>query len=311
MTTYSNNTTVANTSNATFQAWVAEVVNALVTQVGLTQTADTGQINPATVALPGAANTSAGYVILTFNDTLQATSPIYMKLEFGTGSAVANPMMWLTVGTGSNGSGTINGTAMSRSAIAAGAAVVSTVTNYTSRYCYNATQGVLWFGFKLNAIAGTNIFMAGVAVVRSVNSSGVPTSNSVLVLFNNYNSATGNSSSDGQAIFIDYSLSSVVQLAGPTAWGVIPFSATSTLEGTQAQVFPCFQYSATAATPGFGIHNAYAICVLNEFPLNSTAPITILGSTSLTYLCAGLIFAGGGIALGYSPANYSMALLWQ
>lgn len=99
--------------NADFEAFVTGVHNALAA-LGFVQTADTGQINPATVAAPAATNTSAGYEIWRFADTLQATVPIFFKVEYGTGSAVNIPAIWITVGSGSNGTGGLTGQVGSR-----------------------------------------------------------------------------------------------------------------------------------------------------------------------------------------------------
>lgn len=83
--------------------------------LGLTQTADTGQINLSTVTAPTGGNQSQGYEIWRFNDTLQATKPVYLKVEYGSGSGSQHQFaLWFTIGTGSNGSGTITGTLFSR-----------------------------------------------------------------------------------------------------------------------------------------------------------------------------------------------------
>jgi hypothetical protein len=100
-------------NNTDFQSWVTGVHNALVA-VGLVQTADTGQINPATVALPGAITTSAGYEIWRFSDALQATLPIFIKLEYGTGSVISRPSFWITVGSATNGAGILSGALSTR-----------------------------------------------------------------------------------------------------------------------------------------------------------------------------------------------------
>lgn len=105
-------------NNTDFQSWVTGVHNALAA-VGLVQTADTGQINPATVALPGAITTSAGYEIWRFSDALQATLPIFIKLEYGTGSVISRPSFWITVGSATNGAGTLSGALATRTQIPA------------------------------------------------------------------------------------------------------------------------------------------------------------------------------------------------
>jgi hypothetical protein len=113
MTTFSG-TAPAYMSNSTdFQNFCAEMVTAL-GDVGLVQTADTGQINTATVALPGAGYTAAGYTIWRFADALQATAPVFLKIEFGTGASVDRPAIWVTTGNASSGTGTLTGTTTTR-----------------------------------------------------------------------------------------------------------------------------------------------------------------------------------------------------
>jgi len=78
---------------------------------GLVQTADTGQLDPATATYPGVANTEAGYWIYRFNDSQQSVDPIFFRLGIGRGTGHAGTTyIRLTVGQGSNGAGTITGT---------------------------------------------------------------------------------------------------------------------------------------------------------------------------------------------------------
>jgi hypothetical protein len=317
MTTASTNTTVAQTSNATFQAWVNEVYTNLVTNCGLTQTSDTGQMAvPCVTNVPGAGSTSAGYYVFKFNDTLQATSPVFIKLEFGSGSAAADPQMWITVGSGSNGSGTINGTAMTRVACGAGGAPLSTVTNYVSRYCYNATQGFLGLVFKVAALSASgNQALAGFFVFRSVNSAGNSTADSVMLLTNSA-TATG-AGNPGTMQVLSYNLSAAYlngnPIAGSTAWCFVPFSSTGTLEGTAGQIFPVFQWNGSSSVAGYGITNAAALGMVSEVAVNSTITVTVLGSVSLTYMSVGGCFGANafGLSSAYAATTYSVLMLWQ
>jgi len=97
---------------ANFNDWAYEFTTALST-IGLTQTADTGQVAfgspvPA-ITLPGIGSPQGGgYQVWRFNDTLQSTYPIFMRFDFGTHDTYsACPGIYITVGTGSDGSGTI------------------------------------------------------------------------------------------------------------------------------------------------------------------------------------------------------------
>lgn len=104
----SNSLQPSNSTAALFRAW-SQFVRDGFTAGGWVQTADTGQIDFSTVSAPAGANEKTGYVILRMDDSLQATHPIYVRLDFGSGSAAANVSIWITVGSGSNGSGTITG----------------------------------------------------------------------------------------------------------------------------------------------------------------------------------------------------------
>ena len=105
MTTTSYNSACLHDTDAAFRTWGSAISSALTT-IGLTNTSDTGQINWTTVTRP-TANTMAGYEIWRFNDTLQSTRPIFIKLEYGTGSNVLYPHMVASIGTGSDGAGTL------------------------------------------------------------------------------------------------------------------------------------------------------------------------------------------------------------
>lgn len=99
-------------NDAGFRAW-GLVWSTNLAALGWVKTADTGQINWATVTKPAAANTVAGYEIWRMNDSLQGTAPIYIKIEYGTGSAVTYSALWLTLGFSTDGAGNLNSTNLS------------------------------------------------------------------------------------------------------------------------------------------------------------------------------------------------------
>lgn len=100
-------------SDADFRTWAQGIHNALAA-LGLVQTADTGQINLATTTKPTVANAVAGYEIWRLADALQATAPVFIKLEYGVGVSVDRASLFVTVGSGTNGAGTINQQAIGR-----------------------------------------------------------------------------------------------------------------------------------------------------------------------------------------------------
>jgi len=323
MTTASTNTTVSMASNAAFIAWIQEVLTNLITNCGLTQTTDTGQITSsmgppvvnAATTIPSA-GTAAGYVILRFNDTLQATAPIFIKLEFGAGATPSTVIgMWITVGTATNGAGTISGTGIARTAIWSAGVISSTVTNYVSRYMYNATQGVLWMGFKTAGGGTANQALAGFLLYRTVDSTGAPTATGAMVYTPVPAGTTTGSPSQGNVNQINYTLSTSTALGNnstSTSWAFMPGNLTSTLEGSSCQVFPLWQYASTSSAALYGITNAAAMCIAAELALGATMAATLIGSTSLTYINAGSPLGVSSFTIQtYSITTYGMALLWQ
>jgi hypothetical protein len=88
-----------------FQTWTGWVSSSL-TSLGWAKTSDTGQINTSTVLAPTAADSSQGYEIRTSNDSFD---DIYLKLEYGSGQNTYSKGFWVTLGTGSDGSGNLTG----------------------------------------------------------------------------------------------------------------------------------------------------------------------------------------------------------
>jgi hypothetical protein len=82
-----------------FQLW---------TGAGLTGT----RLAPAAIR-PTAANTSAGFEVWRMADGLQSTAPAFLRVEYGTGASPNFPSLWLTLGTTTDGAGTLTGVAVS------------------------------------------------------------------------------------------------------------------------------------------------------------------------------------------------------
>lgn len=95
-------------SDAEYQAWIQQIEAGLLASGFLEVASDTGQIVPTSVTRPST-GTFSGYRIYRAKDALAATKPLYVKLEFGVGATTARPSLRRTMGTGSNGSGTLSG----------------------------------------------------------------------------------------------------------------------------------------------------------------------------------------------------------
>lgn len=119
----------SNSTDALFRVWINEVHNALIA-FGWTQTADTGQINFATVTRPTAINTYQGYAMYAMADALQGTAAVFMRIDFGTGGATDTAGLKLQVAIGgTNGSGGLTGVTSAIHILNGGATPNITVLN--------------------------------------------------------------------------------------------------------------------------------------------------------------------------------------
>lgn len=160
-------------ADADFQAWCQGLAAQLVA-AGMVKTTDTGQINNATVTKPGAANTAQGYEIYKFSDALQASYPIFFKIEYGSATAATDPGIWITVGQSSNGAGTITGTVTARIQIRSG----GTKSNGVSLTSYCSGDGSR-LSLMSNYDPASNSFSLGVIIDRLRDSSGTATTDGV------------------------------------------------------------------------------------------------------------------------------------
>ena len=263
-------------------------------------------------------STAAGYYILQFNDTLQSTTPILIKIELGTGGAATTPALWVTVGTGSNGSGTLTGLS-TRIYCGANTGPASSVTNYQSRACYNATQGVLWIDWKQSSSVSNETTFC-FHIFRSVDNTGAPTATAVGFqgMSTNNTASASNAPADPVVPGLKHHLVGAGE-GTPTGWSasnwcIAPYKraggAGSTVEGTAGQVFPCFQFAPTATVPGIGVTNAQALCNASEVPYGSTVALTILGSLSLTYI-SGMVESTALALQSYTATIFGVLRIWQ
>lgn len=119
-----------NSSLANFKNWAQAISNAFAA-FGWTQTADTGQVNWASIA--SVPSSTYVYEIWKAADSLASSMPIYIKIEYGFSATQVG--VRVTVGTASNGSGTITG------AVATGFSA-QLITNNAN---FNTNQGATTF----------------------------------------------------------------------------------------------------------------------------------------------------------------------
>lgn len=307
MTTATYSTAWKHTASADFQAW-GSALSAAMQSCGLSQTTDTGQINWSTVAIPTVILTSGGYEIYKFTDALQATAPIFIKIEYGSGETLITPMIWITVGTGTNGAGALTGVTTTRTStsmlVNSNTALISNTLPYATYICFDGSYlGVL---HKYNSIASGSVsgtfpgafFMVGrktnpatgayvAGGITCVTFPASPSSTNICTpLVQSLNTATA----------------TLYSIATGT-WAMIPFSLTATaISGTSNyQIFPCYGVDNTAIPL---IWCAYGLVA--ETTVGSTVSATLQGSTPMAYLMTGNASTAGGI-----PTTVAYAILMK
>jgi hypothetical protein len=280
---------IAHANSADFRAWGSDL-SASFANVGLVKTADTGQIDWVTVTRPVVGNTAAGYEIWRFTD-----SSVYLKIEYGTGGGLASPGMWLTVGTGSSGSGTLTGTVSDRRIIhTSSSTLVSAGTNRQSFLVYK--DGFFgFFGYRFADGANNARFFA--AVAKTTDSSGAADSRGATVYFNN---STGGL--DGPVVqALNFQTATALTINTDSSFVIVPMGITSSIIGVDTQ---CFLH--WTALP-LVLPNPYMATVITaEAPAGSTFSTTLVGTASRTYVALDSIPTGARANL-----LYRLAMLWE
>lgn len=268
MTTQLWSTRLRHDSDAMFREWGAEFATKLAA-VGLVQTSDTGQINWTTVTRAGLSS-NAGYEIWRFNDTIQATAPIFIRIDYGTGSNTSAPRMNFTVGTGSNGSGTITGTALSTArTVSNGTSAENSDTARVSYMC--GAEGFFGFLWKFGASGNSSGFFQ---ICRTCDSAGAPDATGALVIW--YQAAISAQAFRYASTAVAYTVRTTSQTAQLCLW---PQSPTSSAVGADVQAALAWTITPRVA-PLFGLCGVLDA----ELPLGTTFSTTLVGSTPRTYI---------------------------
>lgn len=297
MTTLSWSTPADHTTDAGFRAWGSEL-SAKLQAAGLVQTADTGQINWTTVTRPGSVNNAAGYEIYRFDDALQATAPLYIKLEYGTGNVADRPCIWVSVGTGTNGAGTLTGSVSNRNTTSFFNTPGNDGVSRPSYLCVkDGFVGLAW-KYGLSTSYSDLKFYLFFAVARTVDDSGAETGDGFTIFRRNQSTtATGGT----QVESVSYSAG--VQAAQNGYYAIVPGNVTASDVGTDKQIYKCY-----GVMPRVRPIMQCCVCFKDEFGVGTTFTATLVGTTARTYLSL-------GDGMNYAAANrnvrYCDAMLWE
>lgn len=224
---------------------------------GWVQTADTGQT--AAASFPGATtNAPVGYQIWRMNDSFQATKPVYVKFEFGGGTVLNSFGTWLTVGTGSDGSGNITGVLLSRTAYQSAGANTATYSSFGS-----ADSNRCSFIWLASYSTANMIVLWGIE--RSKDGAGMDTGDGIIVM----GATTGYNGGGVSTQYVPF-----IGTARPAQGALcvpIPYGSASLASGTDFGVVPILPFGATGAVnPGmnFVVYNTTDTAPLNRLPID-------------------------------------------
>lgn len=278
------------TSDATFRAW-AQAMDAAIQAVGIIPAGDTGQIDLTTATRPAVANTAAGYKMYRFSDALQATAPVFIKVEFGTGSvATTTPAIWVTVGSATNGAGTLSGQVGTRQQF-------SFTSSTTASPCYTSgSSSRLSLAFWVNspAASGSKVF---IVIERTRDSTGAEDDTGVYTQF-----SSGTSFNNHQTVLQAGPFPN--QANGTPA--LVP-GAMSLIRGANTGLLPIMPWLPAWYNPIISIMG----CYLLDIAVDNQVSVQVYGVARNYRILAnngGLSNWGGIPSAG---TNNSLAMLWE
>lgn len=249
-----------------FRTWIQGISDGLAA-VGLVQTADTGQINIATVTSTlGSGNVIRGYQIWRFSDPLQATAPVFFKIEYGSQANGNGPAIWLTVGKSSDGAGNINTVVSRRHNWGSASGQVNTSSPLLISSDGSGVVVLMTKGFQ----GGSPSWDMAFIIERSRNADGTPNGDGLMLC------GTGvNTNQDPiYSQFMSY---------GASAWSAtqnywpVPFPGArigTANAGTSQTLFPAVVVTPKAQGPSLMLLG----CGINDFVVRSQVKVTISGA---------------------------------
>ena len=291
------NSPVDHTSDAGYRTWGLQLFNEFdaINPGILTRTADTGQANWVTATRPGV-NTYTQYGDWKLDEGGGIT-PLYIKLEVGTGPSATGPGWRLSVGTGTNGAGTLTGFVTTTLLCHVNSVPSSTVTNRASYI--SCDNGHLAIGWKVGATAQGG--MCCFAIMRSVDPAAAITSVGVVVVGLN-NPGSAGLAAAGRSI----SLTTGVQISNTTAaWCADYWDINTTITtGGNTTAWRWFGVFDNVTVPLVGA----VTCLATEQGIGTQFTTIPVGVSAINYLALSGVHCSW--SYGTSTQNRTLAIRW-
>lgn len=294
----------ANTNDETFRAWIQVVIDSL-TAAGLVRTTDSGQINVATVARPSTTNVMVGYTVWRMNDPLQSVAPVFIKIEFGSGSPLGYPRINVIVGSGSDGAGNITGVTTSIVSAAAMTSTAGAVISAAMSFAVANDWGVAFAGGVTPGATTAGGVGMGFALHRTVDANGAPTADGIML---NASNASGSISTNtvGTVRFLQRIPAESSQTYSGVDIAHLPFSLAGYSVGVSPQIFPTW-----CALPKVRPMAFLAVAPAASSPnAGQTFQMAVVGATARTYMSIGVCLARHFYTSVSSTPGHSF-ILWE
>lgn len=273
-------------TDAQYRAWAQEIEAAIVA-IGLVVASDTGQVDLTTLTRP-AGLVYSGYRMYKTNDGLV---DLYVKLRFGTGSSSNSGRVAISVGTGTNGAGTLTGS-MTGEYASVGSGTAASKTNYAC-----GVTGCWWLVYGPGTMQASTFPHFAFKLARFVNASGTPTSDGFILYAHSANTRVT------QQVTLLPTAS--VQTAGLNVC-MLPSSITTGNVGTDFQFWKHY-----TAQPRMIVNPFIVTCDNTAIVAGAERDLTILG-TSRRYINPGGAVGFGGFGVGATSATlHASMMIWE
>lgn len=274
---------------------------ALLLAAGLIQAGDSGQLStPVTTYITPASN-YIGYLMFRFPDALQATTPIFIRVDFRTELSQQNPYAQFSVAGSTNGAGVLGTPTFVRTNDVYAPSGSTWQTGLNNYACYVDGTFTCALGPNVtSSLAASNNAVATLVVDRARNNTGVAQAGAFIV--------------EGGAHFTSTSIARHMYGPASTAlqqWlpALIPSDfATSSSDGAQVNVFRHY-LQAPGVKPTLGMMTYYNA----EFGALAPVTATVLGS-SHTYLPLGQALTHASVNAqftGSAAFNHCGMIRWE
>jgi hypothetical protein len=304
-----------NTSSFAFNAGTDALWRTLITNIaatftagGLVQTSDTGQINLSTVIFPTTTNTFSGYQMFRFNDALQSTLPIFMRVAYYRGVTGSAIRLDVSFGTATDGAGVLSGQ-------------LSAVTNITmtgtpsTQTCYTSGDGsrfVTGWGVPFGSTSSAGVY---IMIERLRDANGANTGDGFFYFLNQQSSATGGSQKTFHqtipATGIIYGPSTVGAGGANPAW---PWPGASLSAGGNLYMTSLSPFSNQLHNPTTGLMKYWATDITTGSEFTLTHYSTAMNFKAMGPLVATEAFSNGSVSMMTTVQggqNYGFAIRWE